>query len=115
MKVTLLHNESCPSTDETLARLERILGELGEETDVEVILVDSEEVARAMGFLGSPTVLIDGVDIEHGSATPTIANERIDAVVQACRIYVRPGGRVSPLPPVELIEQAIQRAQRRES
>lgn len=105
MKITLLHNESCPSTEDALARLNRVLDKLGEHAEVEVILVTTEEEARESGFLGSPTILIDGADIEE-----TVRREPGSAVLEACRIYLRPDGRVSPLPPEELIEQAIQRS-----
>lgn len=105
MKITLLHNEGCPSTNDTLARLNRVLEKVGEHTEVDVILVTTEEEARERGFRGSPTILIDGADIEE-----TAGSELGPAVLEACRIYRRPDGRVSPLPPEELIEQAIQRS-----
>lgn len=105
MKITLLHNESCPSTHDTLRRLNKVLAKLGEDADVEVILVRTEAEARVSGFLGSPTVLIDGFDIEESAG-----REAGPAVLETCRIYRRPEGRVSPLPSEELIEQAIQRS-----
>jgi hypothetical protein len=37
---------------------------------VEVVLVADEEQAATLGFRGSPTVLIDGEDIEPGSGIP---------------------------------------------
>ncbi|RIK05262.1 MAG: DUF2703 domain-containing protein [Acidobacteria bacterium] len=107
MKITLLHNESCPSTSDALERLNRVLERLGEDAEVEVILVSTEAEARERGFLGSPTILVNGADIEVDSAAGSDANP---AAFQACRIYRRPDGRVSPLPPEELIEQAIQRS-----
>jgi hypothetical protein len=37
---------------------------------VEVVLVADEEKAVALGFRGSPTMLVDGVDVEPGSEIP---------------------------------------------
>lgn len=51
MKITLLHNEGCPSTNDTLARLNRVLEKVGEHTEVDVILVTTEEEARERGFV----------------------------------------------------------------
>lgn len=105
MKITLLHNESCPSTSDTIERLNRVLKNAGEYAEVEVMLVTTEEEARETGFRGSPTILIDGVDIDHPAG-----GELGPAVIDACRIYRTPDGRVSPLPSEVLIEQAIQRS-----
>jgi hypothetical protein len=55
MKVELLWWDGCPSYPETLADLERVLGEEGVEADIQMIEVQSDEQARAERFPGSPT------------------------------------------------------------
>lgn len=54
--------------------------------DVPVTLVDvrSQTEARVSGFAGSPTILIDGVDLFPGSAVRTHG--------LACRLYRSPSG-----------------------
>ena len=63
--------------------------------------VESIEAAERERFLGSPTVRIDGDDIDPGAA------ERSDYGLN-CRLY-RSDGHVSGLPPEEWIIQAVRR------
>ena len=60
--------------------------------------VQSLEEAVRLRFLGSPTVLIDGLDID-----PT-ARDRTDYAM-VCRLYDRSG-----VPPAEMIADAIREA-----
>jgi hypothetical protein len=56
--------------------------------------VDSEAGARAEEFVGSPTIRIDGVDVQPLDDEPTGLT---------CRVYRRRDGRISPTPdPVDL-------------
>ncbi|HYX87908.1 MAG TPA: hypothetical protein VE753_00930, partial [Gaiellaceae bacterium] len=66
---------------------------------VELREVTSDEEAARLSFPGSPTVRIDGrdVDPEGASAPPSLT----------CRIYQLPGGRVSPVPSREQLEEAL--------
>jgi hypothetical protein len=77
--------------------------EVGWEAEIILKKVLSREQAAARQFLGSPTIRIDGVDIEPG------ADARHDYAL-ACRAYVKGDGRISPLPPRELIRDAVARA-----
>lgn len=98
MKVEVLYFESCPNYKPTVERLKRVLEE--ERLSAEVIEVEvlNSEVARAVGFLGSPTIRIDGRDIEP-------AARMVPEFGLACRRY--PEG----LPSDELIRSAILEAQ----
>ncbi|HHT9155868.1 MAG TPA: DF family (seleno)protein [Candidatus Tripitaka sp. YC43] len=66
LKIQLLHTESCHSYQEALVGIKEALKELGLSAELEVILVDSPEKARAYKFLGSPTIKINGIDLEAG-------------------------------------------------
>jgi len=105
MKVRFLYSEDCPSHEEALKRLRSMLQQEGVETDVEIVRVDTFEQAEAEHFPGSPTIMIDGNDI------CPIPNAHY---APACRAYVLEDGRVSPLPSVSMIREAI-RAARSES
>jgi hypothetical protein len=61
--------------------------------------VGTPGAADAQRFLGSPTVRVDGVDIDPRAA------ERVDFGVK-CRIYRSDHGQ-SPLPPEEWIAAAL--------
>jgi glutaredoxin len=107
VNVQLLWWEGCPSTEKALAALREALSELGL-TDVEVHAreIETDDEARDAGFVGSPTILIDGVDL-----VPATADEQIGL---SCRVYRRRDGRISPIPdPVDLRE-ALRRAAGRE-
>jgi hypothetical protein len=99
--------EGCPSTDRTLEQLRGALEELGLPGDaVHTMEIKTEEEARRLGFLGSPTVLIDGED-----AVGTPADEPPGL---ACRIYRRRDGAISPTPDPDDLREALRRAAERE-
>jgi hypothetical protein len=79
-EVEVLYFESCPNYRKTLSDIERVVAELGVETDVRLVEVADADAAIEKHFLGSPTVRIDGHDVEPG------ADERHDYVF-ACRVY----------------------------
>lgn len=61
MEITLLYFDGCPSWQ---AADERLTVLTGERPDVTVTrrVVDTPEEAERTGFLGSPSILVDGVD-----------------------------------------------------
>jgi hypothetical protein len=99
MKIELFYWEGCPSHPEALALLEAVLAEHGIEADVELRRVETVEEAEALRFPGSPTIRVDGRDIDAvGAASRPALN---------CRIYHLPDGRVSPIPSREQLEEAL--------
>lgn len=94
-KVDVLFFDGCPHTDATVERVRHIARELA--VDIELRLADvrdSEEAVR-LRFLGSPTVRVDGVDIDPA------AKGRTDFAM-ACRTYDGHG-----VPPDHLIAAAL--------
>ena len=89
MQVSFLYYEECPSHDLALERLREVMGEEGVLDDVEVVKVGSEEQAHELRFVGSPTIRVDGQDIDPPS-DPRYA--------LACRAYRLEDNRISPLP-----------------
>ena len=106
MNVELLWWEGCPSTERALAAVREALGEL-DLVDVEVSMreIEDDGDAREAGFVGSPTILIDGVDL-----VPAAAEEQIGL---SCRVYRRRDGRVSPIPDPDDLREALSRAAKR--
>jgi hypothetical protein len=101
-RVEFLWWRECPSWERALADLRAAMKEAGLDPDsVEVTEIDTEDLASREAFVGSPTIRIDGDDIQ-----PPEADE---AVGLNCRIYRRRDGRVSPLPDPEDVREALAR------
>ena len=99
MRIELLYWEGCPSYPEARELLEQVLAERGVGAEVEMREVTTHEEAEALRFPGSPTIRIDGRDVDPAGAGARPA--------LTCRIYHLPGGRISPVPSREMIEEAI--------
>lgn len=84
MEVTLLYFDGCPNWTVARDRLQEALRLARlEDTRVSLRRVTSPQAAEAVGFRGSPSVLIDGRDPFGGEAV---------AGVFACRVYQTPAG-----------------------
>ena len=99
MDIEFYYYEDCPSHDEALARLRRIIAEEGVEANITVVKVETEEQAREYEFTGSPTIRVNGLDID-----PPPPEARFGLT---CRAFIQPDGRISPLPSEETLRQAI--------
>lgn len=102
MKIEFLYWEECPSHERALALLHESIQHLSIDAPVEIIQIETEEQARERVFFGSPTILINGQDI----APPP---EDMPPGL-TCRAYRRLDGKISPLPPREMIEAALNAA-----
>jgi hypothetical protein len=100
--VELLYWEGCPSHPQALAQLREAMEDLGLDADaVDVRHVGTDELAEAEGFVGSPTIRVDGVDVQDPGDEPTALT---------CRIYHRRDGRISPLPDPADVRDALHTA-----
>jgi hypothetical protein len=99
MKVELLYFDDCPSYARFLPRLEALIERAGVDADVELRRVESPDAAHAERFLGSPTVRVEGRDIEPG------ADERTDFGLK-CRLYRTPDG-LQGTPPEDRVLAAL--------
>ena len=80
MRIELLYFDGCPNHTELLPHLEQLLTETGRSDEITLVHVETPEQAEEDRFLGSPTVRINGVDVD-----PT-AGERDDFGMK-CRLY----------------------------
>jgi hypothetical protein len=94
-QLRVLYFRGCPHAVPTLELVRRVASQLGTEASLELIEVGSDEEAHRLGFLGSPTVQVDGIDIDPG------ARERTDRGM-ACRLYDGAG-----VPPEAMISAAL--------
>ncbi len=96
MRIEVLVFEGCPQADSALALVTEVAARLAPGTPVDRIDVNTPEKAAEVGFLGSPSVRINGEDIEQRST---------DSGSLSCRTYNGEG-----VPPEWMIETAILRA-----
>lgn len=64
MNIELLLAPGCPFRQETEKALKEILSEIAPDASLRTIVVDSQKKAEGLKFPGSPTVRIDGEDLE---------------------------------------------------
>jgi hypothetical protein len=83
MRVEVLYFNGCPSYETLLPRLRELLVDVS--ATFELRLVESPEAAERERFLGSPTVRVDGTDIDPA------AEQRTDFGLK-CRLYPSPDG-----------------------
>jgi hypothetical protein len=103
--VELLWWEGCPSTDRALSELHGALRDVGlGDTEVRSREVQTDDAAREAGFVGSPTILIDGADAFPAGEEP---------IGLSCRVYRRRDGRLSPTPDPQDLREALRRAAER--
>ncbi len=108
-QIELLWWEGCPSTEHARELVEVALNELGiVAAEIRMVEVRTDAQARALRFRGSPTILIDGVDLVELTASNRVAPAGEPApVALACRAYRRRDGRISPLPDLEDVREAL--------
>jgi hypothetical protein len=104
MKVELLYFDGCPSYERLLPRLSELVAGADPDAEVELRRVESIKAAERERFLGSPTVRIDGVDVDPGAA------DREDFGLK-CRLYRTEEG-TSGLPPERWIRDALGESKR---
>jgi hypothetical protein len=97
MKVEVLYFEGCPNYRPTVDLLKTVLREQGLPAQISTIQVQDEVEAEKLKFFGSPTVRINGLDIEADSRGFTESGF-------ACRRYT------DGLPSAEMIRVALREA-----
>lgn len=95
MEVRVLYFSGCPNHPPVVAMAQRLVAEHALIAQVEEIEVGPDEVEEYR-FLGSPTVQVDGVDIEPA------ARDRTDFAM-SCRVYGTPDG----LPSESMLREAL--------
>jgi hypothetical protein len=96
--VRLLYFEDCPNWRVAEARLQEALRSVGADPDaVNYEVVTTVEQAEALGFRGSPTILVDGIDPFADPDAPAGLT---------CRIYRTALG-MQPAPTVEQLQAVL--------
>jgi hypothetical protein len=98
-RIEFFYWEGCPSHPEALELLQQVLAAHKIDASVELREVTTQEEAEALRFPGSPTIRVDGYDVDPAGAESRPALN--------CRIYLLPDGGVSPVPTREQLEEAL--------
>jgi hypothetical protein len=99
-KIEFLFWEDCPSHPKALELLQEVMAEVEVDSPIEKIEVRTDEDAVRLAFPGSPTIRVDGVDIDAEGAAQM-------GTALTCRVYVLENGRFSPLPSREMLRRAL--------
>src|ERR687890_346709 len=98
MKVEVLYFDGCQTYKTATKTLRAVLEEEGLESEIELVAVNNDAVARRLKFPGSPTIRIDGRDLFP-------APEREDWRL-GCRVYATPQG-LRGSPTAEMLKEAL--------
>lgn len=99
MRVEILYLDGCPNYEPLVCRVRGIVRREGIGIDLSLRRVGTEGQASRLGFLGSPTVLVDGRDVDAAAV------QRRDFGLK-CRLYRTRRG-LEGAPPDEWIAAAI--------
>jgi hypothetical protein len=83
--VEILYFEGCPNHHAAQELVERVAAAEGVTAALRLVEVTTVDDAVAKHFLGSPTIRVEGHDVEPGA-------EDRDTFVFACRLYRTPSG-----------------------
>lgn len=101
MRIEVLYLPGCPNYHPAVERLQAVLESQSVQAEIRSVPISSEDQAKALLFPGSPTIRIDGEDVEqHEKATPSLT----------CRLYANRSG----VPSEASLRIAISSAKRRE-
>jgi hypothetical protein len=103
--VEVLTVAGCPNRDAAIALVHRVCAELGGNADIRLIDIPDRQAAEAARFLGSPTIRVDGRDVEPDA-------DRCVEYLCDCRLY-RGEYSLRGLPEEAWVRQALQDVQAR--
>jgi hypothetical protein len=102
MKIEILYFDGCPNHKPAINLVRQVLRENSVSAEVVEVNVPDAATAAATRFLGSPTIRVDGLDVEPGART---ARE----YAMSCRTYFN-DGLIEGLPSRELVRRAVEEA-----
>ena len=103
MKIEILYFKDCPSYKKAYELVEQIINENNVDAKIEFVLITKDMDAEKLKFRGSPTILIDGKDIDSGTK---------ESFGFGCRLYDTKKG-LQPYPTKEMIQKTVDSAYKR--
>ena len=102
MLIEVLYFDGCPNRKPTVERVKELLREEGISAEVLEVNVRQPSLVHELGFLGSPTVRVNGQDVEPEARTARDYG-------MMCRTY-SVNGRTEGTPSCEMVRKAIREA-----
>lgn len=99
MKIEVFYFKGCPNHLPSVQNVRLALQATHLEEPIQEIEVKNPVMAQQLAFLGSPTIRVNGLDIEPAARSAKVFG-------YGCRTYFAAGQRTGT-PPVDLIRQAI--------
>lgn len=65
IKIEVQYFNGCPNSTEMTRRVRESISSIADSVEYKEVLVESNELAQELHFMGSPTVLINGRDLEN--------------------------------------------------
>jgi hypothetical protein len=96
VRIQLLTFPGCPNAEAARATLRAVLASSGIAVDVEEVDTTAPDTPESLRGWGSPTVLIDGVDVEGREPSGP-----------SCRLYRDEQGRLHSGPPAARLRRAL--------
>jgi hypothetical protein len=101
MRIEILYVHGCPNYLPAVEQVERVVSSESLQAEIRSIAIRTDAEARELMFPGSPTIRVNGEDVEpHQTSVPSLA----------CRLYENRSG----IPSEELLRIAISGAKRNE-
>ncbi len=104
MRTEFLYFDGCPHHETALTNLKEVLSEAGLKEKIEIINIRSPEDVTTRRFLGSPSIRINGRDLE-------ITEDETTEYSMRCRRY-KNGEVMTGYPSKELIRRNLSSAQK---
>ena len=102
MKVEILYFSGCPNHPPAVGVVREALQKEGLSAELVEVEVKDGDTARVVGFLGSPTIRINGQDVERSARSA-------QGFGLSCRTYTNRGRRAG-VPPLEWIRAGLREA-----
>jgi hypothetical protein len=99
VKIEVLYFGGCPNHKPAVEQVRIALRFAGVDAPIEEVEVEDPAMAQKIGFLGSPSIRVDGLDVEPEART-------LKEFSFSCRTYSSNGRRLG-LPSIELIRKAV--------
>jgi hypothetical protein len=101
MRIEILYVPGCPNYQPAFERLQAVLASESVRDEIRGVPVSTEGQAKALQFPGSPTIRVNGKDVEA---------DQTNAPGLACRLYAN----LSGVPSEEVLWLAVSKAKREE-
>ena len=101
MRIEILYVPGCPNYQPAFERLQSVLMSEAVQDEIYGVPVSTEAQAKELLFPGSPTIRVNGEDVDPGTTS---------APGLACRVYADRSG----VPSEEVLRRAVGKAKREE-